>query len=1213
MFTSAFDPRQSAMRFRRVVLIGFLALTALGLSLLFILPSVFAATLRVPQDYATIQAAVDAAQNGDVVLVSPGTYYEHVVISAKTITLASLYYTTNDPQYIETTIIDAQGTGSVIQTDAGDGPETTIVGFTIQNGLDGVKAFAKLNILHNHFIANDDGIDYTNSGGVCRGNIFENSTDDGIDMDEFTEGLFEDNISRNNHEDGIEIRLQPYSGITLNITIRNNQLYGNGQDGIQLVDYADLSHRVFVIERNLIQNNQRVGLGLMDNEQSGEDYRAASIPERIYVFNNTFAGNNYGITGGDNLIALNNLFVNSRNLGVKNIDGDSIVSHNLFWGNGTNQSGSNVDLSTTLFADPLLDASAQLQAGSPAIDAGTAHFNWNGETVLDIQPAYYAGAAPDLGKYEYNFTLPTPTPLPPTPTPSQILTFAPGEDASIYADAPDTNYGSATTLETDNSPVKNFLIKFTVSGINGRAVAGAKLRLYNVNASNLGGDVYGATGTTWSEKTVTWNTAPAATGSPLAALGAVTTNSWYELDLSSLIAGDGVYTLRISSTSGDGAAYTSREGNNTPQLVISIFGSSQTATPTDTPVPTPTPTPGNSPMPTSTPTASATPLPTPTFTFTPTPAPTFTPVPSDRMRIAVIGDYGLSGQPEQDVAELVKSWNPDLILTTGDNNYPIGSADTIDKNIGQYYHELISPYLGGYGIGATTNHFFPALGNHDWDTASAQPYLDYFTLPGNERYYDFTQGPVHFFIVDSDDREPAGISSTSTQAVWLRDQLAASTSTWNLVFLHHAPYSSGSMHGSTTIMQWPYAAWGADAVLAGHDHVYERIVLNGFPYFVDGAGGGSLYSFTTSIPGSEVRFSADYGAMLLEASEAQLVFQFITRAGSLIDTYTLISLPTPTPSATPTNTPVPTATPTALPTSTSTNTPVPTYTATPTDTPIPTNTPTPVPTATNTPTNTATPVPTATNTPTNTTTPAPTATNTPTNTPTRTPTSTPTATATSTPTASPTPIVDLIFADGFESGSPAAWSSSVTDGGHLSVNANAALSGSFGLQVSISDNNVLYVTDDTPGAEPRYRARFYFDPNTITMKSNDTHYIFYGYAGTATPVVRIVFRFYKGNYQLQAALRNDSNSWASSNWFNISDVPHFVEVDWRAATAVGANNGGLTFWIDGAQRANLTGTDNDTRRIDRVRLGAVEGIDSGTRGVYYFDAFASQRQTYIGP
>jgi hypothetical protein len=92
---------------------------------------------------------------------------------------------------------------------------------------------------------------------------------------------------------------------------------------------------------------------------------------------------------------------------------------------------------------------------------------------------------------------------------------------------------------------------------------------------------------------------------------------------------------------------------------------------------------------------------------------------------------------------------------------------------------------------------------------------------------------------------------------------------------------------------------------------------------------------------------------------------------------------------------------------------------------------------------------------------------------------------------------------------------------------------------------------------------------------------------------------------------NDGSTWTETNWFTISDAPHSIEVDWRAST--GANNGGLTLWIDGTQQADLTGVDNDTRRIDRAMLGALAGIDGGTRGTYYFDAFESRRQTYIGP
>ncbi|MBE0683455.1 MAG: metallophosphoesterase, partial [Anaerolineales bacterium] len=266
-----------------------------------------------------------------------------------------------------------------------------------------------------------------------------------------------------------------------------------------------------------------------------------------------------------------------------------------------------------------------------------------------------------------------------------------------------------------------------------------------------------------------------------------------------------------------------------------------------------------------------------------------TPVP---IRFAVIGDFGDAGQSELDVANLVKSWNPEFIITVGDNNYETGSAATIDQNIGQYYHDYIHPYSGSYGAGASTNRFFPALGNHDWETPNAQPHLDYFTLPGNERYYDFVQGPVHFFVVDSDSREPDGITSTSTQANWLQSQLATSTSAWNIVYLHHAPFSSG-LHGSNTTLQWPFADWGADAVLAGHDHSYERIFRNGIVYFVNGLGGNSKYPFLAPISGSQVRYSTDYGAMLVDASETEITFQFINLAGVVIDSYTIPDLVNP--------------------------------------------------------------------------------------------------------------------------------------------------------------------------------------------------------------------------------------------------------------------------------------------------------------------------------
>jgi hypothetical protein len=180
----------------------------------------------------------------------------------------------------------------------------------------------------------------------------------------------------------------------IEIVIRGNRIVGSGRDGIQVIDYYRDPPRTITIERNLIQGVGMAAIGLMDDAISNEDFRAASIRERINVFHNTIVGNDHGISGGDNLIAVGNV-LQGHVVGMKNVDGGSIASHNLFFANQTDAIGSVVDEATTVRADPLLDAEYLLGAGSPAIDAGTASFEWGGEVVLTIPE--YVGAAPDLG------------------------------------------------------------------------------------------------------------------------------------------------------------------------------------------------------------------------------------------------------------------------------------------------------------------------------------------------------------------------------------------------------------------------------------------------------------------------------------------------------------------------------------------------------------------------------------------------------------------------------------------------------------------------------------------------------------------------------------------------------------------------------------------------------------------------------------------------
>ncbi|MFN8454760.1 MAG: right-handed parallel beta-helix repeat-containing protein [Anaerolineae bacterium] len=160
--------------------------------------------IYVPGDAPTIQAGIDRARDGDLVLVAPGVYHENIQLAGKTITLASQYHTTQNPNFIDQTIIDGSG-GAVITVKSSVGPDTKIIGFTIRNGDDGIATHARIHILNNRIIKNKDGIDSTSGGGFIRGNTFEGNKDDGVDFDKASSGTIEDNLICNNKDDGIEI------------------------------------------------------------------------------------------------------------------------------------------------------------------------------------------------------------------------------------------------------------------------------------------------------------------------------------------------------------------------------------------------------------------------------------------------------------------------------------------------------------------------------------------------------------------------------------------------------------------------------------------------------------------------------------------------------------------------------------------------------------------------------------------------------------------------------------------------------------------------------------------------------------------------------------------------------------------------------------------------------------------------------------------------
>jgi calcineurin-like phosphoesterase family protein/fibronectin type III domain protein len=288
-----------------------------------------------------------------------------------------------------------------------------------------------------------------------------------------------------------------------------------------------------------------------------------------------------------------------------------------------------------------------IQTTSAAVPTATVTNTPTPTSVLTSTPTFTATATPTAGA-------------------GNTLTFTPVADAYVQSDTPTTNYGSATQFVVDNSPIRNMLLKFTVSGIGNKSIVSVKLRLYCVDGSPFGGEFHRVADSTWSEGSVNWNTAPSADTGILTSLGSVSANTWYEVDVTSLVSGDGTYSLKAVSTNSDGAYYSTKEGTAgfTPQLIITTSGPitttasptfTQTVTPTRTPtntptttatpsqtptptatnagLPTNTPTPTNPGLPTNTPTATATPSQTPTnpapSTNTPTSTPTLMPSPTN--------------------------------------------------------------------------------------------------------------------------------------------------------------------------------------------------------------------------------------------------------------------------------------------------------------------------------------------------------------------------------------------------------------------------------------------------------------------------------------------------------------------------------------------------------------------------------------------------------
>jgi YD repeat-containing protein len=152
-----------------------------------------------------------------------------------------------------------------------------------------------------------------------------------------------------------------------------------------------------------------------------------------------------------------------------------------------------------------------------------------------------------------------------------------------------------------------------------------------------------------------------------------------------------------------------------------------------------------------------------------------------------------------------------------------------------------------------------------------------------------------------------------------------------------------------------------------------------------------------------------------------------------------------------------------------------------------------------------------------------------------------------------------------------------------------------------------YVQSDHPAAATQYKAQFMFDPNTITATGN-TMVLFSARDSDAsgTGIVEVLFKYTAGTgYRIRTRIRDDAGNWVDGTYQTISDQAHTVGVYWAAATNAGANDGYVKLSIDGFVKDQLTGVDNDTRRVESARLGVVTASPTGTAGTLYFDNYQS--------
>jgi len=363
--------------------------------------------INVPSDFQTIALAVQNASPGDTIILSPGTYNEKNINITKPLTVTSQWILEGDESFIDQTIVNPAG--SILFSVTADNVE--ISGLKITNGDHTLDINSRVSIKYNHLISNSDGVSMeSNAGGYVGYNVIENNYtgDDCIDVDIGKNGsdiLIEHNKLYDSNDDGIEIRLFNDPNQNIHYEIRHNTITGSGKAGIQLISYDIFTGKVFDIHHNLIQSC-KAGIGCMEGSNSGENLAGASkMDEKVYLYNNTFLKNEMGATGGNSMIAINNIIADNTIGGFKRFGANSVIANNLFYNNKSSDfieiNGSAEQYDNILAMDPLLDETTFIPGtNSPCIDAGLDKLTLDGSPVIEVSMEDYMGSAPDIGARE---------------------------------------------------------------------------------------------------------------------------------------------------------------------------------------------------------------------------------------------------------------------------------------------------------------------------------------------------------------------------------------------------------------------------------------------------------------------------------------------------------------------------------------------------------------------------------------------------------------------------------------------------------------------------------------------------------------------------------------------------------------------------------------------------------------------------------------------